>query len=336
MQLTFEQIRAVTHGAAQILKEADGVRLCRLTEEQFAAFYEENPSIGKTYAGIKLVFRTDSRFLGLKAFIEGNAYWWPLVSFDIQVDGKTVDHLDNFSHIENFVPKFEEDLARGEFAKKFDLGDGEKTVTLHLPWCQRLRLQEVRLDDGAFVEPVRKKKLLMYGDSITQGYCAMRPSKRMAALLAAGLDMEECNRAMAGSKFLPEAAAAVDPIKPDLITVGYGTNDWGAGRNAQELSHYCRQFLLSLQKNNPGVPIVVISPLWRSNFDCCDPCMDYETVTETIRSVANEFENVFFVCGSELLPHDARLLFDGLHPNDDGMAIYAENLTAQLRSRLRP
>ena len=331
MKLSYDELRAVTHGAAQFLIEKDGVRLCRLTEEQFAAFCAENPSIGNTCAGIKLVFRTDSRYLGLKAFIEGDAYWWPLVSFDVQADGKTVDHLDNFSHIEGFVPKFEENLARGEFAKEFDLGDGEKTVTVHLPWCQRMRLQAVELDDGAFCKPVRRKKLLMYGDSITQGYCAMRPSKRMAALVAAGLDMEECNRAMAGSKFLPDVAAAIDPVKPDLITVAYGTNDWGAGRNAQEISQYCREFLTALQKNNPGVPIAVVSPVWRSSFDCCSPCIDYETVTESVRSAAAEFETVFFICGSELLPHDDALLFDGLHPNDEGMAIYAENLITQLK-----
>ena len=331
MKLSFEQICAVTHGAAQFLKEADGIRLRRLTEEQLAAFYAENPSVGNTCAGIKLVFRTDSRHLGLKFFIEVGAYWWPLVSCDVVADGKTVGYLDNFSHIENFVPKFEEDLPLGEFSKEIDLGPGEKTVTVHLPWCQRMLLQEVMLDDGTFCLPVSKKKLLMYGDSITQGFCAMRPSRRLAALVAAGLDMEECNRTMAGSTFLPDVAAAIDPVKPDAIIVTYGSNDWGKGKTAEKLRDDCRRFLLALQKNSPGVPIAVVSPIWRSSFACCNPCIDYETATESIRSAAAEFENVFFICGSELLPHDNALLFDGLHPNDEGMAIYAENLIAQLK-----
>lgn len=332
MTLTYEQICRITQGAAQIRREDGGVRFFRLTDEQFATFWAENESIGNTCAGVKLVFRTNSRSLHLQALLEGNLYWWPLISFDVQVNEETVGHLDNFSNIENFVPKFDEKLPLGEVEKQFDLGEGEKTVTVHFPWCQRFLLQQIALDDGAFAEPVEKKKLLMYGDSITQGYCATRPSRRLAARVSAALDMEECNRAMAGSKFLPEVAAVADPVKPDLITVSYGTNDWGAGRTAQELCHFCRQFLQNLQTTYPGTPVVVISPVWRSNFDCCSISMDYETVTETIRTTAAEFGNVSFLCGSELLPHEEALLFDGLHPNDRGFELYAANLIAQMKT----
>lgn len=333
MQLNFDQICAVTHGAAEIRQEEGGIRFYRLTDAQFAAFYAENPSIGNTCAGIKLVFRTNSRRLGLKVLLDDALYWWPLVSFDIQVNGETIGYLDNFSHIENYFPKFDEQLPLGPVEKQFDLGEGEKVVTVHLPWCHRFLLQNVALDDGAFAAPVQKKKLLMYGDSITQGYCATRPSRRLAALVAAGLDMEECNRAMAGSKFLPDLAAIADPVKPDLITVSYGTNDWATGRTAQELSHFCRQFLQNLQTTYPETPIVVISPVQRFNFDCSNPCMDYETVTTSIGTAA---EGICFIDGSTLLPKDAALLFDGLHPNDEGMAIYAEHLTAQLKAYLKP
>ena len=334
MKLDNEQIRTVTHGAAQIRQEDGGIRFARLTEEQFSVFFEENPSIANTCAGIKLVFRTNSRSLGLKALLEGNLYWWPLISFDVQADGRTVGHVDNFSHIENFVPRFEEQLPLGPVEGTFDLGEGEKVVTIHVPWCQRFLLQQVELDNGAFVEPVQKKKLLLYGDSITQGYCATRPSRRLAALVASGLDMEECNRAMAGSCFLPDVAAIADPVKPDLITVSYGTNDWGRGKTAEQLHADCLQFLQNLNRTYPGVPIMLVSPIQRISFDCCNPCMDYETVTGNIRSAAAEFDNVSFIDGSTLLPRDAALLFDGLHPNDEGMAVYAKNLIAHLKAHL--
>ena len=146
--------------------------------------------------------------------------------------------------------------------------------------------------------------------------------------------MEECNRAMAGSKFLPEVAAVADPQKPDLITVSYGTNDWAAGRTAREISHFCRQFLQNLQITYPGTPIAVISPVQRFNFDCSNPCMDYEALTESIRTAAEAFGDVFFIDGSTLMPKDGRLFFDGLHPNDDGMALYAENLIKALKALL--
>lgn len=207
-------------------------------------------------------------------------------------------------------------------------------MTVHFPWSKQVLLQAVTLDDGASVQPVQKKKLLMYGDSITAGCYATRPSNRLAARVAAALDMEECNRAMSGSRFLPELAAIPDPVKPDLITVAYGSNDWAAGKTASELTDHCRQFLQNLCRNYPGVGIFLISPIWRSNFDCSNPCMDYQTVTESIWFAAAEFDNVIFISGSELLPRDETLLFDRLHPNDKGFEIYAGNLTEKLRAHL--
>ena len=334
MNLTFNQICAITQGAARILEDTGDVRFFRLTDEQYAAFAAQNTSISNTACGIKLVFRTNSRSLRLQALLEGNIYWWPLVSFDVQVDDRIIGHLDNFSHIENFVPKFEEKLPLGPVEKTFDLGEGEKTVTVHLPWCHRFLLRQISLDDGAFVEPVQKKKLLMYGDSITQGYCATRPSLRLAAKVAAGLDMEECNRAMAGSTFLPDVAAAVDPVTPDLITVSYGSNDWGQGHTAEQLAENCRQFLRNIRKNYPDIPIMMVSPVFRFSFECCNPCIDYETVTETLRQTAAEFDNLHFICGVDLVPHEETMFFDGLHPNDQGFEIYADNLIAQIKSHL--
>lgn len=334
MKLSYDEIRAVTHGAAQIRNENGAVRFCRLTDEQYAAFAAQNPSLFNTACGIKLVFRTNSRSLRLQALLEGNLYWWPLVSFDVQVDDRVIGHLDNFSHIENFVPKFEEKLPLGPVEKTFDLGEGEKTVTVHLPWCHLFLLQQVALDDGAFAEPVEQKKLLMYGDSITTGFCATRPSRRLAALVAAALDMEENNRSMAGSTFLPDVAAAVDPVAPDLITVSYGTNDWGHGHTAEQLAENCRQFLRNVRKNYPSTPIMMISPVFRFSFACCNPCFDYETVTEILRQAAAEFDNLHFICGVDLVPHEEAMFFDGLHPNDEGMAIYAENLTRAIRAFL--
>ena len=190
------------------------------------------------------------------------------------------------------------------------------------------------MDDGAFAKPVRKQKLLMYGDSITTGFCATRPSRRLAALVAAALDMEENNRSMAGSTFLPDVAAAVDPVAPDLITVSYGSNDWGHGHTAEQLAKNCQQFLRNIRKNHPNTPIMMISPVFRFSFACCNPCIDYETVTETLRQAAAEFDNLHFICGVDLVPHEEAMFFDGLHPNDEGMAIYAENLTHAIRAFL--
>ncbi len=55
---------------------------------------------------------------------------------------------------------------------------------VHLPWSVKTWIEEISLDDGAFVEAVRpKKKLMAFGDSITQGFDALHPAKRYVATL---------------------------------------------------------------------------------------------------------------------------------------------------------
>lgn len=334
MELTYQQIRAVTHGAVRVREKEDGIRFFRLTEEQMEMFREDNPDIMHNCAGIKLVFRTNSRSLALKAFIEGTLYWWPVYSFDVQVNGETIGHMDNFSHLENFVPEYDMKMTYGQVQGRFDLGEEEKVVTVHLPWCKQFLLQQVELDDGAFAEPVQKKKLLMYGDSITQGYSATRPACRMAAYLAAALDMEECNRAVAGTVFLPRVAACRDEVSPDLITVAYGINDWYRGKTAAEFYADCSLFVENVRRNHPEVPIFVISPVCCLNAEPEKPHCAFAEIGRQLQLACQNFEQVCFISGEALMPRDHSLFFDGLHPNDKGFTVYAENLTRAIQALL--
>ena len=80
----------------------------------------------------------------------------------------------------------------GVFVKTFDLGTGEKTVRVNFPWTKLVEIWSVELDDGAIVVPMkRNKKLLDFGDSITHGMDAYRPSQRYIAQLADFLGADE-------------------------------------------------------------------------------------------------------------------------------------------------
>ena len=72
-----------------------------------------------------------------------------------------------------------------------------------------------------------KKRILCFGDSISQGYDALYPSNQYTPQLAKLLDAEEYNKAIGGEIFRPELALARDDFEPEYITVAYGTNDWG-------------------------------------------------------------------------------------------------------------
>ena len=143
---------------------------------------------------MKLAFRTNSESLYIKTKIVPR-YCRRYFSFDVFVNGVVIGYLDNLADAENMDEYINTKLLRDEFEKKFDLGEGEKTVQVYLPWSVQPVIEEISIDDGAFVEPVKSEKtLLAFGDSITQGMDAMRPTNRYVTKLANFLGADEVNK----------------------------------------------------------------------------------------------------------------------------------------------
>ncbi|MEW9503566.1 hypothetical protein, partial [Jeotgalibacillus marinus] len=72
-------------------------------------------------------------------------------------------------------------------------------MRIQLPHSAGVEFSEIELEGAAFAEPVpRKKVLIAYGDSITQGYDSAHASGAYAVRLAEGLGMELFNKGVGG------------------------------------------------------------------------------------------------------------------------------------------
>ena len=79
-------------------------------------------------------------------------------------------------------------------------------------------MNEIELDDEAIITPIRKlRKVIMYGDSITQGYDAAKSSLSYASRLADTLNADVVNKGIGGSVFMPELARCKGNILPEFI-----------------------------------------------------------------------------------------------------------------------
>jgi len=331
MKLTSEQIRSVTLGAIHVEETAQGICFHRFTPEQEALYQTVNERFYERTsfpAGVRLRFRTDSRTLFIKAFIPnlitGTRSFF---SFDLWIDGKMADTLDNFSAAplpENYTaqPMF----PLGACEKQFALGNGEKEVCIHLPYSVCVEQFMLSLDDGASLRPVKPRyRLLALGDSITQGYDALHPSARYSAALADALDAEEICKGIGGERFRPELAAAKEPYEPDYITVAYGTNDWGGSE--ADFRENSRQFYHILSQTYPKAIIYAISPVWRADWEDARPFGPFFQIEADIRLAIEGLPNVTLIPGFDLIGHDPANFGDWrLHPNDEGFRQYGENL----------
>ena len=172
MKLSLEQIEKIACGLVNIEDKNGCFRINRFTDEQINLYKEYKGGYFFNRAlcssGVRLTFNTNSTSLfikGITSYGTSRTYY----TFDVFLNDKLIDCIDNF--LQKFPEDYiEQDLKLGEFEKRFNLGDGVKKVEVYLPFSVIVDFEEISLDDGAFIEPVKRKyKGLLFGDSITQG-----------------------------------------------------------------------------------------------------------------------------------------------------------------------
>ena len=202
-----------------------------------------------------------------------------------------------------------------------------KRVKIRLPWAASSQIRKLSLDDGAVLIPVQKEKtILFFGDSITQGYDSALPENSYASRLTDHLDWNAVNKAIGGEIFFPELAATAEDFTPDLISVAYGTNDWGRC-SYEELESNCRSFYRNLRNTYPHTKIVVLAPIWRIGIDREECACPFPQLAKLLQDTAEEIGNTVFIDCFEFVPgEEACFSFDFLHPSDEGFRHYADAL----------
>lgn len=329
MKLNLEQLKQITTGAVNIRKENGMFLFSRFTEEQeklYQITYEGFSDKTHTTSGIKFSFKTDSKnlFTKIKTSQKTTRTYF---SVDVFVNEVPIGYIDNFSEVKLEGDYTKDEFSLGEFSKNFMLGDGEKTVCVHLPWSVKTLVEEISIDDDAFIEGIKPaKKLLAFGDSITQGYDALRPSNRYVAKLADKLDAEEFNKGIGGECFFPDLAELKEAFVPDYITVAYGTNDWSK-IDKETFKKNSKAFYENISKNYPDSKIFAITPIWRKDCNEAKPMGEFQVLEQYIKEAVAECKNVTIIPGYNLVPGDECYFADlWLHPNDDGFEHYVENL----------
>lgn len=341
MKLTLNDLRNVSLGAAAVSQQNGKIRFHRFTETEELVYKRRDEALGVNLsergsapAGIKLRFNTNSKTIKIIAEVE-SATSRSYFSFDVFENGRLVGYLDNFTEQslqENYTRQA---FSLGRHEKTFALSCEKSEITVYFPWSVFIDDIEIELDDGAFVEPVKpQKKLLAYGDSITQGYDALRPSNRYASKLAEYLGAEEINKAIGGEVFVPELAKEKLDFTPDYITVAYGTNDW-CTTDGREFYQNVKSFFGLLSEHYPSAKIFAISPIWRAGCNEYKPFGDFSSVERVIRETTASLKNVTVISGFDLVGHNTKLFADlCLHPRDEGFNEYFKNLSRKIEALL--
>ena len=198
------------------------------------------------------------------------------------------------------------------------LPKGNNTVVLYLPCEKRTKIGNFCVDGSRKSVPPRSKKLLVMGDSITSGVGCEITSYSYINCFNRRYGYEILNQAVGGHAYDEGFLMPLDGYFPDKIIVSMGTNQHKASDKGERIENFYKR----LSELYPNVPVLVITPIWRLDFN-----LDADELVKTrdiIKNTCAKYGNIAVIDGFDILPSDNSFFTDGLHPNSLGASIYAE------------
>ena len=318
MNLIDQAIEEYCQGILSISRDRHGIRMRRMTPAQYD-YYDWTPGWdirSRCNAGSSIVLNTDSPFLNMSLeFLPGARTYFGL---DIEIDGI----LSHCIRVEKAKGKYEKRLFEFNEAR-------ERTVRIYLSPNIEIRILKLELRSGSMVRPVETSScnILCLGDSITQGMDAHSPVSTYPVQLARMMDANLLNQGVGGHIFDVDSLDPDLAFSPDLITVAYGTNDWGREIGLEGIRQSAETYLEKLRDIFPlPTRIAVLSPIWRQAGHELRGGVDLPTFSRTILDIAQQIEGVDAIDGLALVPNQPWYLEDGTHPNDHGFLHYSLNL----------
>ena len=216
-------------------------------------------------------------------------------------------------------------------------------ITLNFPLYTGVSEVKVGLAQGARVLPpvpfARKRPIVVYGTSITQGGCAARPGMLYTNILSRKMNMEFINLGFSGSgRGEPEVARIIAEIpRPACLVLDYEANAGYDGLRAT-----FSEFIRIIRAAHPAAPIVVVSRI-RFSGELLNPavrrervrCRDFQCAA--VADLRRQGDTrISFFDGRRLLAGDwDECTVDGVHPTDHGFAQIAAALLPVLRRAIR-
>ena len=246
MILTLNETKTILRGVCNFHEEDGWLAAYHFTDEQIASFEKDEFYYIRAHhsAGITMQLRTDAAKL---------AFDYKLVrrcssdSIDVFVDDLPVSMT---------LLKGLPDEGRIECA----LPEGDKRVTVYFPLDNQMLVKNVEID-GAWKPVIPRTRVLWIGDSITQGYGPLLAGYSYANVANRALHWDITVQGIGGLRYDDRFLTPIPGYKPHKIVVSLGTNGCGAPDNIPR----AETFFATLAERYPGLPTLVITPIWRAN-----------------------------------------------------------------------
>ena len=275
-------------------------------------------------AGGRIRFRTNSPYVAIYAKMGG-------------ITRMSHFALTGSGGFDMYVKTEEGQRYKGTFVPPLDITDGYESIlylpaaemreiTINMPLYSDVCRLYIGLQEGAelcspeaYAHPT---PIVYYGSSITQGGCASRPGNAYQNIITRRLDTDYVNLGFSGSaKGEQEMAEYIRKLDMSVFVYDYDFN----APTISHLQETHERLYLTVREAHPDIPMVMLSR--PKPFLTDAEVKRREIVRTTYLNAKGRGENVYFICGEDLMQYagDSGLV-DGIHPNDLGFASMARVL----------
>ena len=282
-----------------------------MNKEGYDEFWRDRGSFS---AGIRIELKTNSDFVSF----DYNAY-------------KGTEFSDRSNSIDVWVDGVLYSVLRPENRRgnlKIDLPKGEKLVCIYFPCDCQFWVKNFTIEGSYKSVKSKGQRVLVIGDSITQGYGPSFSSGSYFNELQRLTGYDMLNQGIGGYRCEPNDLMYVEGFEPDKIVTFLGTN-WYDAPDQYDYEKATVDFYKRLTELYPNKQILSISPLWRGD-DGLNP-ERFAWCTEIVKRECKKYENINPLDGFTLLPNVFDCFCDKLHPNEYGCAVLAKNIQGEMK-----
>lgn len=223
-----------------------------------------------------------------------------------------------------------------------DLTPGKREYCLYLPLYNGVKSVEIGAPKGRSVTKApprpegKRKPLVFYGTSITQGGCASRPGMVHTAILGRWLDRPVINLGFSGNgKMEAEVGKLMAEIDAAVYIIDCLPNMTGA-----DVARRAEPLVRILRKDHPQVPILLVEDRTYTNaFLVKSKRSRNDSSRKALKAAYQKMkesdQHLYYLEGEKLLGTDGEGTVDSSHPTDLGFMRQAKAFAKALQPLLK-
>jgi hypothetical protein len=319
-------------GAVSIETTAAGLQPWRLPVAERDLFEPSVVNKASMPAGVRLRFISDTASVRLEIVPSGVEPDPPWV-FDLLVDGELHQRV---------APPADADSIG--FA---DLPGGEHRLELYLPsQYAPVIIRTLKVDAGSTVQGWRdeRRRIVLYGSSITHCRHAVGPTETWPALVARQFDLNLTCLGYGGDCHMdPMVGRMIRDLPADYIGLKIGINMMGAvSASDRTFRALAIGMIQTIREGHPHTPLAVVSSICHPPNETTQNAagMTLQLMRQRLAEAcdvlrAHGDDNLHYADGLSVMgPDDVGLYIDGIHPSAEGYRFLAAGWAREVAPKL--